>query len=781
MKVPLSWLRDFAPIDVPLDELVLLLGELGTPVESIKHVGDGLDGVVVAKVLTVDRIEGADKIRAITVDDGLGEPTPVVCGAWNFDVGATVPFARVGAVLPGDFVIGKRKMKGVESRGMICSSEELDLGGGDPGGIMVLPDGVAEPGTPFAEAMGITRDVVLELEVNANRPDAMSIAGVARDLAAKLGLPFAIPTPKVAPPSGDRRAPIANEAPDVCGRFVGQVLTGVRIGPSPAWIASRLTLAGMRPINNVVDASNYVMLELGIPNHTYDLARLPGGGLRVRHARDGEVLVTLDEVERRLSAEDVVITDAEDTPVGIAGVMGGASSEIGDTTTEVLLEAAWWKPIAIARTSKRLNLRTEASSRFEKGADWALIDAGVARFAELLDLTPAGPPVDVGGELPDRAPIAVRVPRVNALLGTSLSAGEMKRYLDPIGFTSAIEDDVLQVTLPTWRLDSATEIDVVEEIARLHGYSTIDRTVPRSPLAGGLTRFQLDRALVRHALAGYGALESWTTTFLSPAQVERAGLAVDDCVVVTNPLVADENLLRPSLLPGLLASIAYNESHRQARASLFEIGKTFRRPLPDQQLPDEREMLAVAVAGADAQEAITAWSVVVEALLVADARIETARAPGMHPTRTARVLVDGEPVGWIGEVDPSVLAAWSIVERVAWLEVDLERVLRSRHGADQVDPVSRFPSSDVDLAFEVDESIPAGDVERTLRGASDLVVDVRLFDIYRGDQVAPGRRSLAFTVRFQARDRTLTDEEIGAARQALIAAVESTHGATLRG
>jgi phenylalanyl-tRNA synthetase beta chain len=287
---------------------------------------------------------------------------------------------------------------------------------------------------------------------------------------------------------------------------------------------------------------------------------------------------------------------------------------------------------------------------------------------------------------------------------------------------------------------------------------------------------------VRDLLAGYGALESWTTTFVSASAVERARLDVADCVVVTNPLVADENLLRPSLLPGLLASIAYNESHRQPRASLFEVGKTFRRPTPaTDPLPDEREMLAVAVAGSDAQEAITAWAAVVEGLLVADARLENASAPGLHPTRSARIVVDGEPIGFLGEVDPGVLAAFDITERVAWIELDLERLLRSNHGADQVVPVSRFPSSDIDLAFEVDESVAAGDVERTLAGGSDLVVDVRLFDVYRGDQVAAGKRSLAFTLRLQAADRTLTDDDVAGARQALITAVESNHGATLRG
>lgn len=789
MLVPLSWLRDYAPIDAPLDELVSALSELGTPVESIRRVGEGLDGVVVARVLEIGAIKGADKIRVVQVDDGGPEPTQVVCGAWNFEVGDLVPFAKVGTVLPGDLAIGKRTMKGVESHGMLCAPDELGLEGSHEG-ILLLPQGL-ELGTPFAEAMGITSDVVLEIEVNANRPDAMSIVGVARDLAAKLGVAFSLPEPKLQVTAGDVTVPVVNDAPDVCGRFVAQVLSGVQVGPSPAWIASRLTLAGMRPISNVVDASNYVMLELGIPNHTYDLARLPAGGLRVRHARDGEVLVTLDEVERRLTADDVVITDANDVPVGIAGVMGGASSEISDATTDVLLEAAWWKPIAIARTSKRLNLRTEASARFERGTDWALIDRAVARFAELLGLTPSDPAVDVSGELPPRDPIRVRVQRVNDLLGTDLSSGEITRLLDPIGFIATpVADGDLEVALPSWRLDSSTEIDIVEEVARLHGYSAIERTVLRSPLAGGLTRLQKDRRLVRQILAGYGASEAWTTTFLSAAQVERADLDPTGCVVVTNPLVADENLLRPSLLPGLLQSIAYNESHRATGACLFEIGKTFRRPVPgvpggprsdEEVLPDEREIVAVAVAGSDATEAVTAWAALVEGLLVIDARLEAGTTPGLHPTRSARIVVDGEAIGWVGEVDPGVLATSSITERVAWLEVDLERLLASRHGADQFVPLSRYPSSDVDLAFELDLDVPAADVERTLLGASDLVVDVRLFDVYRGDQVAAGRRSLAFTIRFQAQDRTLTDDEIASARQALITAVEHAHAASLRG
>ena len=347
MRVPLSWLREFAPIDVPLDELLAVLSELGLPVESVTPIGDDLTGVVIAKVVEIHAIDGADKIRRVMVDTASGELTQVVCGAWNFDVGDVVPFATVGTVLPGDFQIGKRKMKGVESSGMICSSEELNLPGGDHGGIMVLP-GDLPIGADFAEAMGIRPDVVLELEVNPNRPDAMSVSGVARDVAARLGVPFTMPSAALAPTGASDPISVEVLDPDACPRFLAQVVRGIAVGPSPAWIAQRLTLAGMRPINNVVDASNYVMLELGQPNHAYDLAKLPGRGLRVRMARDGETLVTLDDVERRFTSDDLLICDAEDAPVGIAGIMGGASSEVSDTTTEVLLEAAWFDPLTIS-------------------------------------------------------------------------------------------------------------------------------------------------------------------------------------------------------------------------------------------------------------------------------------------------------------------------------------------------------------------------------------------------------------------------------------------------
>ncbi len=781
MRVPLSWLCDFAPLDLPVDELVATLNDLGLAVESVDRVGEGLDGVVVAQVLEIDAIPGADKIRRVMVDAGGDEAVQVVCGAWNFAVGDLVPLATVGSVLPGDFAIGARKMKGVASHGMLCAPDELGLPGAHDG-ILVLPEGLA-PGTPFATAMGITADVVVELEINPNRPDAMSVVGIARDLAARLGLDFAIPEPAVGDGGGGASsAAVTIEAPERCGRFIGATIGGISVGPSPAWIANRLTLAGMRPINNVVDASNYVMLELGTPNHAYDLAQLPGRGLVVRRAEDGEAIVTLDDVERTLTSEDLLICDAERQPVGIAGIMGGASSEISDATTEVLLEAAWFLPIAISRSSRRLKLRTEASARFEKGVDPAILDVAVRRFCELLGVEPAAPITDERGELPIAPTVRVRRARVNDVLGTELADDDIVGLLDPIGFTTAVvAPGQLDVGIPSWRPDSEIEIDVIEEVARLYGYSAIPRTIPTSSLTGGLTPYQRDRRLVRQLLAGLGSSEAWSTTFLSSESIARCGLEPSSAVVVTNPLVADESLLRPSLLPGLVAALAYNGARRQPGVHLFEIGKVFRAPAPGAPLPVEWEAVAVAMAGCDATEARSAWEVLAEGLLLDDVHLEAGEAPGLHPTRTARILVGGVLMGHLGEVDPDVLRLHGIEERVAWLELDLEALLGAPHGAGLYRPISKFPSSDIDLAFEVDDAVPAGTVASTLRQGDDLVVDVVLFDVYRGEQVRSGRRSIAFTVRLQAADRTLTDDDVAAVRRRLIDGVESAHGAALRG
>jgi len=784
MKVLLSWLREFAPFDGDPEHLGELLSDLGLAVEEMQTVGEGLDGVVVARILDIRAIDGADKIRLVDVDPGDGEARQIVCGAANIAVGDTVPLATIGAVLPGGFEIARRKMRGQESDGMLCSARELGFGA-DHAGILQL-DGALQPGTPLREALGIEPDVLYDLEVNPNRPDAMSVAGVARDLAARLGLPFTLPSPQVTRTGepADTVATIELVDPDLCGRFQARVLRNVTVGQSPQWLANRLTQLGMRPINALVDISNYVMLELGQPNHPYDLALVPGGGFRVRRGRDGEALTTLDDVERRVSVDDLLICGADDTPIGIAGVMGGASCEISASTTDVLLEMAWFRPMAISRTSRRLGLRTEASARFDKGCDPEVIDLAADRFcqlaAQICGAITAPGAVDVRGELPDRSPVRVRTARVNAILGTDLDAPTIAGHLESIGFATTPVGADHDVVVPSWRYDSSAEIDVIEEVARLHGYSRIAPEPLPSSRTGRLTERQLERRALRGAMVGMGLAEAMPLPFLAPGELTRCGLP-DVGISLANPLVADESVLRTSLLPGLVQAVAHNATRRQLGVGLFEIGHVFRPPPADQLLPDERECLAAIRAGLDAAGAVAAWQVVADTLAVADATVVNAEVPGLHPTRSGHVVVAGEVVGELGEIDPEVLARHDIGERVAWLQVDLTRLLALPHGDRPYRLVSRFPSSDIDLAFDVADPVPVTAVETTVRAAAaELLDSLQLFDVFRGAPVGEGRRSLAFSLRLQAPDRTLTDDEVQGVRQAVIAAVEQAHDAKLR-
>ncbi len=881
MLTPLSWLRDFAPFDLDPGDLGRVFDDLGMVVEGIERVGEGLDGVVLGRVLEVSAIEGA-RVRRTRVDlgDEYGRDVQIVCGAANVQAGQLVPVAVVGAVLPGNFAIGARTVLGVASNGMICSAVELGLGA-DADGIMVLDPDLGAPGQPFAAAAGIDTDVVYDLAIETNRPDANCIAGIARDAAARLGLPFAIPIPPALPTDLPAPPTVPDVAcPELAPRFGVAVLEGARVGPSPAWMARRLTLAGMRPISNLVDISNYVMLELGQPTHPYDLDLLPGGGLGVRRAEPGEALTTLDDVERRLGdgpSPDVVITDGEGTPVGIAGIMGGASSEVHDGTTRVLLEAAHFDRLTIAKSSKRLGLRSEASARFERGVDPCGIERAIARYAELAGGggTPSGAgasvsseraeaggaafgPIgaDVGrsggaqrswvrssGETPEtevgrsgapnagagssggvpgagvdpsggalvtaftviespehvpvRRPINVRTAQVNGLLGTALDDAAVAGLLRPIGFLAElVEPGSHRVTPPSFRLDAEEEVDVVEEVARHLSYSAITPTVPASPLVGGLSAHQRSRRHVREVLAGLGCTEAATGLLLGPGDHQRAGLGGLEAGALraVDPLVKEESVLRRSLLPGLLAAVAFNLDRRQDRVHLFEIGTVFSpsdggRPVvgvdAERWLPDEPEMVTVVLAGsgADAVTAARVWGSLAGALRLAGAAlVATADAAGLHPTRTAAVVgAGGEPIGAVGEVDPDVLSGLGIAGRVGVVELDLHHLLAEPRHPDDSAPVSRFPSSDVDLAFSVPEDVPARDVEATLRQASGALLEqIALFDAYRGAELPEGTRSLAFHLRYTAPDRTLTDADVAAARRAGIDAVTATHGATLR-
>jgi phenylalanyl-tRNA synthetase beta chain len=794
VRAPLSWLCDYADFgDVPVEELASTLSELGLVVEGVARVGAGLDSVVVAEILDIRPVPSADRVRLVEVDAGLGRPVAVVCGAWNMGVGDLVPLAPVGTVLPAGNEIGRRIFRGQVSEGMLCSPGELELPapeGSD--GLLILPAGIAAPGTPIAQALELTPDVVFDLDISPNRPDALCVAGVARDLAAALHRPWAAPAqveldvdPTVIPP------PLVVEATELCPRFTATPLEGVAPATSPAWLARRLTLAGMRPINHVVDVSNYVMLDLGQPNHPYDRARLGGGGLLVRRARPGERLTTLDGVERVLTTDDCVIADAGSVGVGVAGIMGGAASEIGDDTAAVVLEAAWFEPMAVARTGKRLGLLTEARTRFERGVDPEITRNSVERFVALL--AEHQPGIRRGAtverldrsHLPSPSTITVRRDRVNAILGTTLGDDDIAGLLQPIGFgLRADPNGAHEVTVPTWRPDTTREIDAIEEVARLWGYRRIERTSPSAPRSGGgLTIFQRERRRVRDVMVGTGTNEAWTTTFLAPGDLERAGLS-PEAVEVENPLDRNESILRPSLLPGLIKAVRFNVDHQEPAVRLFEIGRVFAPPSGGRSTPDEREELA-AVAngpGIDARWAARLWTVLADAMRLEGTTIEAAAVDGLHPTRAAAIRgADGSAIGAIGEIDPEVLADFGVPGRVAYLEADLELLVAQPRRPGTAAPVSRYPASDLDLAFVVAEDVPAAVVQATLRDAAgDLAEHVRLFDVYRGPQLGSQRRSLAFRVRLRASDRTLTDAELAQVRAGLIDTLARAHGAELR-
>ncbi len=834
MKVLLSWLQEFAPIPAELaadpGQLADHLSDLGMAVEEMTVLPD-LDGVLVGRVADLRPHPNADRIQLVDVELAAGQPTrQVCCGAFNMSVGDLVPVATVGTTMPDGMQIAERKMRGELSQGMCCSVAELGLGT-DHDGIMILPEDLVV-GESLMDQLGLSGDVLFDLEINPNRPDAMSVAGVARDLAARLRVPFAIPTPQVVESDEDINdvAQVEIFDADLCGRFAVRVIRDVQIAPSPLWLQIRLALCGMRPINSVVDASNFVMLELGTPSHTYDLTKLPDGRIGTRRSPGGEQLTTLDDQQRTLAPGDGVIVDGADQPIGIAGVMGGASTEISDQTSAVLLEMAWWNGASIATTSQRLGLRSEASIRFERGTDWALKGLAVDRFCELLaQITPGAlricrGVIDEAGDLPAQPQVTVRPQRVSHLLGSKFDGGEITELLEPIGFevSSAAgtgskaaqpeageSEAALAVTVPSFRPDTTTETDIAEEVARHYGYGRLGRTVPRSPRPGRLSAHQQLRRRLRQVLVGEGVSEAMPNPFLAPDAVSRAGLEGVDPVRLLNPLVTEESVLRPSLLPGLLTAVGYNESHRNEAVSLFELGTVF---LADEStadrdaqdgagerehdphdpsvafLPAESERLAVILADRDAHAAAQLWAVIADSLELRYSLANTTGVSYMHPTRAAEITLaasggDGGAIGMVGELDPSVCQRHGISQRCAWLDVNVDVLLGTAAQA-PITPyrsVAPYPSADFDLALIVEDSVSAGEVEATLRqAAGEQLQSLRLFDVYRGEQLSPGQRSLAYRLRVQDSDQTLTDAQVAEIRAQCIAAAESAHGAKLR-
>lgn len=798
MRAPLSWIREFTPVDAPVADVVAGLNQLGLEVDAVEQPGEEIVGVRVARILEIAAVPKKDRIRFATVDYGEGI-TQVVCGAPNIEVGMVVPLAAAGARLPGGITLTRKDFgRGVVSDGMLCSVRELGLGD-DHSGILALDPGT-ELGADVRDVLGLN-DVIFDLAITPNRPDAMAITGVARELAAYFGLPLEIPEPRPATdPAVAGDATVVIEAPDRCGRFVART-AAVTPGPSPDWMQQRLIKAGMRPISNVVDVTNYVMLEMCRPIHAFDLDRLAGGGLVVRTARDGETMTTLDGVERVLTAEDLLVCDARNRPQAIAGIMGGAEAEVSTATRRILLEVAHFERMGIARTSKRLKLRSEASARFERGVDPLNPPVGAARVMELLEqvadarVSPAVVDENPRPYAPTR--IALRTTRVNGVLGTELADTEVIAALGPLGIDVTGGGDDLVAVPPSFRPDVEREIDLIEEVARRVGFDRIGRTVPKPEAqVGGLSREQGERRAIQDALVGAGCAQAITISLQSEEMLRALGYRAG-IVGTLNALRAEESALRPLLFPGLLAALGHNAALGNHDAWLFETGRVFRPPAaPDDLLPDEHEHVAAVLMGTvrrapveadrpvDVYDALDAWGAVADALGLADVTLDPDQSfpPSFHPTRSAAIVVGGEPAGHVTEFSRSARAHFGIDAPVVGFEVAVDVLLRAGRRDRTFARLSRFPFSAVDLAFVVPDGVAAAAVAATLHEAGgDLVEAVDLFDEYRGAAIGEGRRSLAFTLRFRSHDHTLTDDEVGTLRGACIDAVTARHGAVLRG
>jgi phenylalanyl-tRNA synthetase beta chain len=796
MRAPLSWIRDFTPVEAPVDEIVGALNQLGLEVEGVEEPGREVGGVVAARVLGVEPHPNADKLTVVDVDYGSGS-TRVVCGARNVDAGDVVPYAPAGARVPELGVLESRKIRGVESDGMLLAPDELGLGD-DHEGIVHLDD-TTEAGADVRRLLDLD-DVIFDLSITPNRPDAMCIVGVARELAAHFDLPLRVPEAHApTDPAVKSDITVRIDASDHCPRYLARVAE-VTMGRSPSWMEQRLVKAGMRPISNVVDVTNYVLLERNQPLHAFDLDRLGGRGILVRLAEPGERITTLDGVERALEPEDLLICDATGAPQAIAGIMGGGTSEVSDGTKVILLEAAYFERMGIARSSKRLKLRSESSARFERGID----PNGVAEHAErAMELFAEVAGARVVSEVVDEYPspieparIDVRTSKVNRVLGTRLTDGDILDALRPLEIEVSGSGDDITASAPTFRPDLEREIDIVEEVARRVGFASIGRTVARpDEQIGGLTRRQRELRTVADAMVGAGLAEAVTIPLVAPGDLERTGAPVDRLVEATNPLRAEESVLRTRILPGLLRAVAFNRGHGLSDIALFEVGRVFLAPTSrDALLPDEPTNLAVVLAGmvrrrpvepdrpVDPYGVLDVLNVVFGALEIVDGRTESVMRTGFDPTRAAAIVVDGNEIGVGGEVDPGVLEALELAPPVVALELDLDQLLGARRRDRMFRPPSPYPPSSIDLAFVVGEDVAAGAVAVTLRGAAgDLLEDLRLFDVFRSDDLGAGRKSLAFAMRFRAPDRTLTDDEVGEVRRRCIDAVAREHGGELRG
>ena len=801
MKVSLNWLKDYVDIQIEVNDLAHLLTMVGLEVEGVTSVGEGFDRVIVASIDSIRRHPKADRLSLVQVNTGR-ETLPIVCGASNIREGQKVPLALIGTRLPNGVEIKKSKIRGEFSEGMLCSEIELGLGE-EATGIMILSPELPL-GVNLGERLGL-KDLVLDIGITPNRPDCLCAIGIAREIAALTHQKIKHPALSLSSQGEEihRKTSVTVLDPDLCPRYVARMIEGVKIGPSPLWMKNRLEKVGVRSISNVVDVTNYVMMEYGQPLHAFDFEFLEEGRIVVRRANEGERFITLDGVSRILDDQTLMICDGV-KPVAIAGVMGGLNSEIKEDTRNVLLESAYFNPVNNRRTSKKLSLETEAAYRFGRGIDYEGCLAAANRALQLMQELAGGKVVegvvDVYPRPIQAKSIRLNAQRVNQILGTVIPSEKMKLYLEDLELkVSEEKEEVFMAIPPSFRGDLEREIDLIEEIARMDGYEKVPITLPTgSPSLEKREKGHLVERKASDIFIHHGFHEAINYGFTSPASSDAINLLPDDSrrrqLRLLNPLTEEYSVMRTSLIPGLMDVVRYNLSRKNLNLKIFELKKVF-LPQEGEKLPLEVKYLAGVATGLDQephwdspQRPIDFHDVkgciedLFETLRIDGARFVLARdIPYLHPGKAARLWVGSEEVGVLGEIHPQVASHYEISGRAYLFELNFETVVKMTKEEVRFEPLPKFPAVYRDLSLVVDDGLEAGAVEEAIWNSRQSYLDeVRLFDIYRRAPIPEGRKGVAYRIRYQAVDRTLTDEEVNQIHQKIVAQLEEVFKAALR-
>jgi phenylalanyl-tRNA synthetase beta chain len=804
MFVSYKWLQEYVDLTgITAKELADLITKSGIEVESVEVLNKGAKGVVVGHVLEREQHPNADKLSKCLVDIGEGEPVQIICGAPNVAKGQKVAVAKVGAVLPGNLKIKRAKLRGEESNGMICSLQELGVESKlvpkeYADGIFVFPSD-APVGADALELLNLD-DEVLELGLTPNRADCLSMIGVAYEVAAILGRDVKLPTIELQESDENVHDYISVrvDAPQDNPLYAGRIVKNVKIGPSPLWMQTRLMAAGIRPHNNVVDITNYILLEYGQPLHAFDYDRLGSKEIVVRRAKAGETIVTLDDTKRTLTEDHLVITNGAE-PVALAGVMGGANSEVRDDTTTVFIESAYFTSPVIRKASKDHGLRSEASTRFEKGIDPArtkeALDRAAALMAEYAGGEVVGGIVEVNTLKEKEVTVTITLDRINRVLGTMITKDEVATILTNLQFAFTEDNGTFTITVPSRRRDISIEEDIIEEVARLYGYDRLPATLPVAEAKPGkLTPYQAKRRQVRRYLEDVGLFQAITYSLTSEEKATMFALETAEPIRLALPMSEERSVLRQSLLPHLLEVASYNRARQVENVAVYETGAVYLAN-GENELPSEKERLAGVVTGVwhthlwqGEKKAVDFYVVkgILDGLfelLGLTNRIEykQAKREHMHPGRTADILLDGKTIGFVGQLHPVVQKEYDLKETYVF-ELALIDLLNAEVEDIRYSPIPRFPSITRDIALVVDENVVAGELQKAIiEAGGELLKEVSIFDVYQGDRLPDGKKSIAFSLRYYDPERTLTDEEVTAVHEKVIQAMEQQFGATLRG